>query len=224
MGISCPPRQSSSSNEALLWSLDRAHSSPQMFRGGKDGPRDLTRLRRLEQAKSHLAKSSPKAAEVPEMPQSCAPLNKILWGFSLIHHHVCNGGRSLCTKYTNKGVWFFVLPVSFLRRRRQRVAAGGATNSLLPAPQGRRLLTPTHLAVPVGSCLFSPELRGAGGVCLCSVLFGLGGVILPLARVPQQQRDADGGQGHHAESRPVQLGEIFTKSQTKSHTDESYNH
>lgn len=38
-----------------------------------------------------------------------------------------------------------------------------------------------------------------------SVLLGLGSVILPLAGVPQQQGDADGGQGHDSEGCPVQL-------------------
>lgn len=57
-----------------------------------------------------------------------------------------------------------------------------------------------------------PELWAAAGIGLCSVFFALGGVILPLARVPEQQGDPDGGQGHHAKCRPVQLeGEIVKR-------------
>ena len=38
-----------------------------------------------------------------------------------------------------------------------------------------------------------------------SVLLGFGGVIFPLAGVPQQQGDADGREGHDPEGCPVQL-------------------
>lgn len=38
-----------------------------------------------------------------------------------------------------------------------------------------------------------------------SVLLGFGGVVFPLAGVPQQQGDSDGGQGHDPEGCPVQL-------------------
>lgn len=46
----------------------------------------------------------------------------------------------------------------------------------------------------------SPKLSGAFSVLLC-----LRWVVLPLAGVPEEQRDADGGQSHHAERSPVQL-------------------
>lgn len=38
-----------------------------------------------------------------------------------------------------------------------------------------------------------------------SVLLGLGSVVLPFARVPQQQGDADGRESHDSKGRPVQL-------------------
>lgn len=37
------------------------------------------------------------------------------------------------------------------------------------------------------------------------VLLGLGRVVFPLAGVPEEQRDANGGQSHHTKSSPVQL-------------------
>lgn len=46
--------------------------------------------------------------------------------------------------------------------------------------------------------------RGGGGGAR-SVLPGLGSVVLPLAGVPQQERDPDGREGHDPEGRPVQL-------------------
>lgn len=41
--------------------------------------------------------------------------------------------------------------------------------------------------------------------CAFSVLLGLWWVVLPLAGVPEEQWDADGGQSHHAECSPVEL-------------------
>lgn len=38
-----------------------------------------------------------------------------------------------------------------------------------------------------------------------SVLLRLWRIILPLAGVPEEQRDPDGGQSHHSEGSPVQL-------------------
>lgn len=38
-----------------------------------------------------------------------------------------------------------------------------------------------------------------------SVLLGLWRIILPLAGVPEEQWDTDGGQSHHPEGSPVQL-------------------
>lgn len=71
-------------------------------------------------------------------------------------------------------------------------------------------------AVLGGSGVSFPELwAAAASIGLCSVLFALGGVILPFARIPEQQGDPNGGQGHHTKRRPVQLeGEIGKRKVT----------
>lgn len=45
----------------------------------------------------------------------------------------------------------------------------------------------------------------APGAHTPSVLLGLWRIILPLAGVPEEQGDTDGGQSHHPEGSPVQL-------------------
>lgn len=46
---------------------------------------------------------------------------------------------------------------------------------------------------------------GREGYAHPSVLLGFGSVVLPLAGIPQQQGDPDGGESHDPEGRPVQL-------------------
>lgn len=48
----------------------------------------------------------------------------------------------------------------------------------------------------------NPSLKHSGAF---SVLLGLWWVVLPLAGVPEEQRDANWGQSHHTECSPVQL-------------------
>lgn len=48
-------------------------------------------------------------------------------------------------------------------------------------------------------------VQGCSSPGCSSVLLRLGGVVLPFARVPQQQGDADGWEGHDPKGSPIQL-------------------
>lgn len=73
-----------------------------------------------------------------------------------------------------------------------------------PGEGGRGLREETASEIPLES---GKHLRfwGWEGCASPSVLLGLGRVVLPLAGVPQQQGDPDGGESHDPEGCPVQL-------------------
>lgn len=72
-----------------------------------------------------------------------------------------------------------------------------------PGEGGRGLREETASEIPLESGKHLHFL-GWEGCASPSVLLGLGRVVFPLAGVPQQQGDPDGGESHDPEGCPVQ--------------------
>lgn len=76
---------------------------------------------------------------------------------------------------------------------------------LLPKQRYTDSMFEGALSVEPLLALLSLPNTASMATCQGSVLLGLGSVVLPFARVPQQQGDADGRESHDPKGCPIQL-------------------